>query len=74
MATIARKSKDYWSVKHNRIQFLEQIRSTFDIEYPSDWGKVTAKDIKKSGGSSLLSYSNNSLFQCLKSVYPGFSN
>jgi hypothetical protein len=50
---------------------LEQVRKKFDIKKPSDWGKLTTIDLKKIGGSSLLSRYQGSLFKCLKSIYKG---
>lgn len=60
-----------WKRNSDRRQFLDEIKSQFQIEAPSDWGKITTNDIQKAGGSAILKYYKGSLFRCLQSVYPG---
>lgn len=47
------------------------MKIKFNIRDPSDWGKVTLRDIRNSGGSSILSVYEDSLFTCLQANYPG---
>lgn len=71
-SSLAVVPKAYWSSMENRRKFMDKLTKDFNIRNPSDWGKLTTRDIRKSGGVSLLSnYYNNSLFRCLKSIYTG---
>jgi hypothetical protein len=57
----------------NRRQFMDELKLKFNIQHPSDWGKLSKMEIKKVGGAMLLSYYQESLFLCLKSIYRGIS-
>lgn len=56
----------------NRKQFLEEVKTKFQIKKPSDWGKLSTQQFIKAGGATLLTkYYDDSLFKCLQSVYDG---
>lgn len=53
---------------------MEKMKVKFNIKEAKDWGGVRVEDIHRFGGGSILSYYyNNSLFNCLRSVYPGIA-
>lgn len=55
----------------NQRTYLESLKTKYAIKTYSDWGKITISQIHEAGGGSLISsYYKNSLFACLKSVYP----
>lgn len=58
----------------NQRNFLEEVKKKLNIKEPSDWGKITIKDMRKVGGGSLLTgYYKGSILACLRSVYKGIS-
>lgn len=62
--------KSYWKSVQNKKQFLETVKREYNIQEPSEWGKVKRKDIVRIGGATLLD-NEGSLFRCLQSVYKG---
>lgn len=65
--------KGYWESDSNKKKFLESVKGKFEIKTPSDWGKLTFKEIRESGGGTLLKIHNNSIFETLKVVYSGLN-
>lgn len=62
--------KSYWESLENRKEFLDEVATKLQIKKSSDWGNVSIATIHELGGGSLLSgYFNNSLIDCLQSVY-----
>lgn len=62
----------YWNSMDNQKKFMNELAMKLEIKKPSDWGKVTKKEIYELGGGSMLSYYyENSLFHCLQVVYRG---
>ena len=49
-----RKTNGFWNDINNIKSFLKIIEQKFDIKSPDDWNKVKTADIKKMGGSRLL--------------------
>lgn len=64
--------KSYWKDPKNQRRFLDELVRTLKIENPSDWGKVTHKQVRAvEGGHMLLESHGGSLFRALKTAYPG---
>lgn len=62
----------YWTSFENRVKFLEEIKVKYQIKEPKDWGNISIQKVKESGGEYMLKkYYNESLFQCLQSLYKG---
>lgn len=58
--------------KHRK--FLDLFAKQFNIEKPSDWGKITALQVKLEPGASFLHNKyKGSLFRALQHLYPGIS-
>lgn len=73
-----RKTKQlgYWTSRDNRRAFLDELGEKFHVEKPSDWSKVSTKDLVAEGGGGLLQH-YSSFWAALKDVYkddfPNFS-
>lgn len=65
--------KAYWKSSTNKRKFLDEFKLKFKIIQPKEWGNITTQNIVKSGGISLLNQYGGSLYQCLRSVYSGFT-
>lgn len=65
--------KGYWKNISNQSVRFESLRQQFKIKSPRDWGKVTIEQIKLNGGDGLLSQYDYSLYNALKSTYPGLA-
>lgn len=61
----------HWNSSENQRLFLEKIKKRFNIQEPTDWGKVSVRELKNAGGESILRRYQSSLLNCLKSVYGG---
>lgn len=66
---LEKTSKGYWMSHPNRRNFFDKMIQNFKITVPSDWGKITTKQLEEAGGKTLLQYFDGSLFKCLQSVY-----
>lgn len=67
----SRVPKSHWySVENQRI-FLDEVAMKLKIKKASDWGKVGAKYLYALGGAGILKYYNDSIFNCLQSIYKG---
>lgn len=52
---------------------MDEIAKKLNVEYPSDWGKTGVRRVLEfKGGSSILRYYNNCMFDCLQDTYKGF--
>jgi len=59
----------YWTSLQNQRNFLDKVKTKYNITKPSDWSAITYKMIESEGGKSLFrQYS--SLYVALKTVYP----
>lgn len=67
----SRMPKRHWESKFNQRLFLQQIAETFQIEKPSDWGKVTIKQMMQAGSSSVLTHYDFNVMKMLQNVFPG---
>lgn len=64
--------RSFWRSMENRRRFLDEIKIKLQIFKPSDWGNIPSKRLHDLGAYTLLcKYYNNSLFNCLSSVYKG---
>lgn len=70
----AQVPRSHWLDWNNQRKFLNNLAASFDIRVPSDWGKLSIRDVERNGGRTIISHYNNSLLHTLKSVYPGDSN
>lgn len=68
-ASIAVKRHKFWHLQKNQQAFLNDLSIKLGIIHTSDWGKVTNIQVKKNGGSSLLS-KFGSIPNVLRSVFP----
>lgn len=50
------------------------LAKKFDIKEPKEWSKVTTSKVIENGGTHVLLKHKGSLFQALKSIYPGMSS
>src|SRR4051794_317800 len=50
----------YWESPSNQTAYLDWLRTQLEHSSLEDWYKVTEEDIRKHGGSELLSNYNNS--------------
>lgn len=72
MQTVSRrKSRGFWELKQNQRNFLDGIAYQFQIKEPKQWGTIRTQDIMKSKGVSLILKYDGSIFETLKTVYPG---
>lgn len=55
----------------NRKHFLDALATKLNLHNPKDWGKVSTRTFWKLGGRGLLRYYQDSLFNCLQSIYKG---
>lgn len=60
---------NYWDLIDNQKIFLEELSKKFEISNLDDWLSVKVEDIKKNGGSGLLS-KYSSFYECLENIYP----
>lgn len=65
------RPKGYWKSISNQSGLFDSLQRKFCIKSPKDWGKVTIEQIKLHGGDGLLCQYDYSLFNALKSTYPG---
>lgn len=61
----------YWTSKQNMRQYMDSIALKLHVRSPKEWGQISNRLFKESGGGSLLLYHKNSLFFCLQSAYEG---
>jgi len=61
--------RKYWMNEENHRSFLDQLAKKHKVKEPSDWGKVTTKDILESKGKRLLDC-HGTFFNALQSAYP----
>lgn len=61
----------FWLHKANQRIFLNSLAKKLSIKYPSDWGRITAREIIENGGGSLLKHFGWSSPKMLQSVYAG---
>lgn len=64
--------KGFWEIEENQRNFLLELGKKFNILKPADWGKITWRDVVKSGGTSILS-KHGSLFNALQQNFKGFN-
>jgi hypothetical protein len=66
----------HWQDKHNVEQFLSSLEKIYHIQHPSDWYRISRKQISAQGGHHLLVHYKGSfhcsLFSCL-TVRPGLA-
>lgn len=60
-----------FSTTENRRKYLDEIALKLNINNPSDWGKISTRELRRAGGASLLNCYNNSIFETLQSIYEG---
>lgn len=58
--------KNHWLELQNQKVFLDGIAKKYDLKTPSDWGKVSWKQVNEVGGAGLLSRYGGSLFGAVK--------
>lgn len=51
--------------------FLSQFAIVYKLHHLHDWGKVTVAQIEDFGGYGILAHYQKSIFEMLKSVFPG---
>lgn len=67
---ISKKSTDFWKVKENQKQFLEDFARRNSVMVPEDWINVRRKDFIRQGGLSILLHNGDTLYETLKSNFP----
>lgn len=67
----SRPKTNTWTSLEARQKFLERMALKFNIQKPSDWGKIQYNHIRGYGGSGLIRKYNNSVYQMLVDVFPG---
>lgn len=66
--------KGYWDDADKRREFFARLSSTFGIETPQDWRRVSVKDVRDAGGGQLLARypsMHEALLDCLEESTPG---
>lgn len=66
--------KYFWHLPENRRNIINQLSKEFKIKQPSDWGKITYKQISEKGFSSLVILYDGSVMRMLREVFPGKTN
>mmetsp|Transcript_10344 Transcript_10344/g.42068 ORF Transcript_10344/g.42068 Transcript_10344/m.42068 type:complete len:475 (+) Transcript_10344:14-1438(+) len=64
-----RVASGHWDSRENRKTFLETVAREYDIRRPEDWARVSTEDVKRMGGSGMLSRYSFSLFDALRDIY-----
>lgn len=65
--------KGYWQTMKNQKSFFDMVAQELGIIKQQDWYKLSAADISKRGGSSLMQhYYKNSLLAGLEQIYPEY--
>lgn len=64
-------AKGTWKSREQQLKFFEKAAKHFNIQTPSDWGSISAKEFAKIGGKSILYHHQWSIFRALKNIYPG---
>lgn len=59
----------FWLKRDNQLAFLNDLSKKLSIRYPSDWGKITAKEFVENGGGSILKHFGGSTSKLLRTVY-----
>ena len=54
LAVKVKQSPGYWQNKENVLQFLSQIKETYNLNTPEDWNSITQEQIKAQGGWTLF--------------------
>lgn len=52
-------------------KFLDSLGKKLGVHEARDWGKITWREVKREGGSKLLSRYGGSLKETLKTIYSG---
>jgi len=62
----------HWHSVANQRHFLEWMATQLNITDINGWYKVSASEVKKRGGSGLLTHYGGSISKALKTVYPEY--
>ena len=57
------KNAPTWDIRSTHKIFFDHLAQLSGVEAPSDWYRVTRKDVYNHGGHGLMQYYHNSLFQ-----------
>lgn len=60
----------FWNQHQNRRLFMESLAVDLGFKKMEDWYRASLRDVKNSGGTSLLTRYNNSLSKLLRDVFP----
>jgi hypothetical protein len=69
-ASLAPVPRGFWDDSENQLEFMKKLAGHLGITSPDKWYNVTAVDVKRNGGASLLAKYNNSILNLLASLYP----
>jgi hypothetical protein len=61
--SIVRRSNSHWKDIGNQKAFLEKLATEWKIQTPSDWNRVSMREVLKKGGHFISNYYNGSLTQ-----------
>jgi hypothetical protein len=68
--TISTVPRNHWKDKSNQLKLLKEVESKLGITTPTDWYKITNKNVIASGGVALLNRYESSIKKALKALYP----
>ena len=59
------KPNGYWNNENNILEFIENLRNSFQLKTPDDWNNLTIKNIHQLGGKKLLEKYSIFQIKCL---------
>ena len=59
----------YWDNEQNRNNFIQKLKSKFNLQTPKDWKRLSVRQIKLQGGEWLF-YNNMEHFRNIKITFP----
>src|SRR5689334_18814764 len=66
-------SEHSWNIKANPRRFMDDLGKKLGFTGMDDWYNLTADDILKNGGSTLMNKHGSSPFKLIQSIYPEHS-
>lgn len=61
---------NFWNSSSNRLSFLGRLGRKLNFTTMEHWKQVSKQDFIRNGGSGLLTYHDNSIFNILSTYYP----
>ena len=65
-----KRERSFWNSVENQRNFLDDLFKKLKFKSLDDWSYLSATDLRKYGGGSLLNKYNNKWFTALRSIYP----